>query len=67
LKDIWAIRARLQVEQRAREFALFNLGWDSRLRGSDLVALLVRDVCHGDVVAKRSIIAQARTLSPSLA
>ncbi len=47
LKDIWALRVRLQMEGRVRELALFNLGIDSKLRGCDLVALKVRDVCHG--------------------
>jgi len=41
-KDIWAIRVRLQMEHRIRELALFNLGFDSKLRGCDLVALRVR-------------------------
>ena len=34
LKDIWALRVRLQMENRVRELALFNLGIDSKLRGS---------------------------------
>ena len=29
LKDIWALRVRLQMENRVRELALFNLGIDS--------------------------------------
>ncbi len=33
LKDIWALRVRLQMEGRVRELALFNLGTDSKLRG----------------------------------
>lgn len=37
LKDVWAIRIHLQMEQRARELALFNLALDSKLRGCDLV------------------------------
>ena len=37
LKEIWAIRIRLQLDHRARELALFNLAIDSKLRGSDLV------------------------------
>ena len=49
-KDIWALRVRLQMEGRVRELALLNLGIDSKLRGCDLVALTVRDVCHGDQV-----------------
>lgn len=31
-KDIWALRVRLQMENRIRELALFNLGIDSKLR-----------------------------------
>jgi len=49
LKDIWALRVRLQMEGRVRELALFNLGIDSKLRACDLVGLKVRDVCHGDL------------------
>ena len=49
-KEVWAIRARLQMENRARELALFDLGIDSKLRACDLVKLRVRDVCHGDRV-----------------
>lgn len=33
LKDIWALRVRLQMEGRVRELALFNFGIDSKLRG----------------------------------
>lgn len=33
VKDIWAFRVRLQMENRVRELALFNLGIDSKLRG----------------------------------
>lgn len=32
LKEIWAIRVRLQVEHRVRELAMFDLGLDSKLR-----------------------------------
>ncbi|MCU0298972.1 MAG: tyrosine-type recombinase/integrase [Candidatus Nanopelagicales bacterium] len=64
LKDIWALRVRLQMEGRVRELALFNLGIDSKLRGCDLVALKVRDVCHGDQVASRAIVMQHKTQRP---
>jgi hypothetical protein len=50
-KEVWAIRARLQMENRGRELAPFDLGIDSKLRACDLVKLRVRDVCHGDRVA----------------
>lgn len=64
LKDIWALRVRLQMEGRVRELALFNLGIDSKLRGCDLVSLKVRNVCHGDQVAVRAIIVQHKTHRP---
>ena len=64
LKDIWALRVRLQMEGRVRELALFNLGIDSKLRGCDLVALKVRDVCHGDQVTTRAIVMQHKTQRP---
>lgn len=49
LKEIWAIRVRLQLAGRRRELAPLNLAIDSRLRACDLVKLRVRDVCHGTV------------------
>ena len=63
-KEIWALRVRLQMDGRTRELALFNLGIDSKLRGCDLVALKVRDVCHGDQVANRAIVMQHKTQRP---
>ena len=53
-KDVWAIRARLQLERRARDLALFNLAIDSKLRGYDLVRLMVEDVCAGRAGHDRS-------------
>ena len=64
LPDIWALRVRLQMQNRVRELALFNLGIDSKLRGCDLVALKVRDVCHGDQVASRAVVMQHKTQRP---
>lgn len=63
-KDIWTLRVRLQMEDRVRELALLNLGIDSKLRGCDLVALKVRDVCHGDQVASRTVVMQQKTQRP---
>jgi integrase len=64
LKDICAIRVRLQIGHRRRELALFNLAIDSKLRSCDLVRLRVRDVCHGNVVAARTIVMQQKTQRP---
>ena len=63
-KEVWAIRARLQMENRARELALFDLGIDSKLRACDLVRLRMRDVCHGDRVAARAMVLQQKTQRP---
>jgi integrase len=64
LKDIWAIRIRLQLGHRTRELALFDLGLDSKLRACDLVRLRVRDICHGDHVSMRAIVMQQKTSQP---
>jgi integrase len=64
IRDIWAIRVRLQMQTRRRELAMFNLGLDSKLRGCDLVNLRVRDVCHGAVVANRATVMQQKTHRP---
>src|SRR6266436_2531981 len=64
LKEIWAIRIRLQMASRCRELALFNLAIDSKLRACDLVQLRVRDVCHGQSMASRALILQQKTSRP---
>ena len=60
-KEIWAIRVRLRLADRRRELALFNLAIDSKLRACDLVSLRVRDVCHGQTLASRTIVLQQKT------
>jgi integrase len=64
LKEIWAIRVRLQIYARTRELALFDLGIDSKLRACDLVKLQVRDIAHGDRIATRAIVVQKKTSRP---
>ena len=64
LKDIWAIRIRLQLNHRTRELALFDLGLDSKLRACDLVKLRVKDICNGGRVANRAIVLQQKTSLP---
>jgi len=46
VKEIWAIRIRLQLAERTRELALFNLAVDSKLRSCDLMTVRVRDITH---------------------
>ena len=64
LKEIWAIRIRLQMNHRTRKLALFNLAIDSKLRGCDLVGLRVHDVAQGSHVAARAIVMQKKTQRP---
>jgi site-specific recombinase XerC len=64
LKEIWAIRIRLQLAKRTRELALFNLAIDSKLRGCDLVGVRVHDVVQGSRIAPRAIVMQKKTQRP---
>lgn len=64
LKDIWAIRIRLQLGNRTRELAMFDLGLDSKLRACDLVKLRLRDISHGDRISTRAIVLQQKTSLP---
>ncbi|MBB2931960.1 hypothetical protein FHX59_006434 [Paraburkholderia silvatlantica] len=64
LKEIWAIRVRLQLSSQVRDLAMFNLAIDSKLRVCDLTKLRVRDVCHGEHVASRATIMQQKTQRP---
>jgi integrase len=64
LKEIWAIRVRLELSSRTRDLALFNLAIDSKLRACDLVKLKVRDISHGDRVTSRAIVMQQKTGRP---
>ena len=64
LKEIWAIRIRLQISQQIRDLALFNLAIDSKLRSCDLVKIRVRDVTHGANVSRRAMVMQQKTGQP---
>ena len=64
LREIWAIRIRLQLLQRHRDLALFNLAIDSKLRGCDLVGLTVNDVATSIGIKKRSGVRQRKTGRP---
>ncbi|SEM20047.1 hypothetical protein SAMN04488129_13216 [Halomonas daqiaonensis] len=64
IKDIWAIRVRLQLAEKVRDLAIFELAIDSKLRACDLVALCVRDVTHGNHISSRATIMQKKTKRP---
>ena len=64
LKEIWAIRIRLQISKQTRDLALFNLAIDSKLRSCDLVKIRVRDVTHGATISRRAMVMQQKTGEP---
>jgi integrase len=64
ISEIWAIRVRLEIYERIRDLALFNLAIDSKLRGCDLVQLRVQDVSHGGHVSGRATVMQQKTKQP---
>ena len=64
LKEIWAIRVRLQLSTNLRDLALFDLAIDSKLRGCDLVKLKIGDLVAGSEVRDRAMIIQRKTGRP---
>ena len=63
-KHVWAIRTKLQIEQRTRDLAMFNLAIDSKLRGCDVVALKVEDVAPNGYSVDRATVRQKKTGRP---
>lgn len=64
MKEVWSIRARLELKKRVRDLALFNLAIDSKLRACDLTRLTVDDVAAGGEVKTRGIVVQKKTGRP---
>jgi integrase len=63
-KHVWSIRTRLQLEGRKRDLALFNLAIDSKLRGCDLVSIMVEDVAPRGCALDRATVRQKKTGHP---
>lgn len=63
-KQVWAIRARLELAGNLRDLALFNVAIDSKLRGCDLVKLLVADLVKDGRVRERASVVQSKTRRP---
>jgi site-specific recombinase XerC len=64
LKEIWAVRIRLQMANIVRDLTLFDLGLDSKLRGCDLVKLRIGDVAIGRSIRSRCMVVQQKTGRP---
>lgn len=63
-KYVWLIRTKLQLEERARDLAMFNLAIDSKLRGCDLTSLKVDDIVQKGQAIGRAIVRQRKTGKP---
>jgi integrase len=63
-KHVWAVRTRLQLANRLRDLALFDLAIDSKLRGCDVVALKVVDVAPHGCAVDRASVRQRKTGRP---
>lgn len=64
LREIWAIRIRLQIEEKRRELALFNLAIDGKHRACDLLSLRVSDVSlrKSNLISRGSSSAEDKTI-----
>ena len=63
-KEVWSIWVRLQINEKTRDLALFNLAIDSKLRSCDLVALRVSDVVVAGSIRERAVVVQQKTGRP---
>ena len=64
LREIWATPIRVQLENKIKELALFNLAITSKLRSCDLVTLKVKDVTYGNSTLLRTMILQQKIKKP---
>ena len=71
-KYIWAIRQHLKSIGSIRDFAMFNIALDAKLRGCDLVKLRLSDIAQGGTIRharrssskRRGVPSRSRLLSP---
>ena len=63
-KHVWAIRTRLQLAKKVRDLALFNVAIDSKLRGCDVVRLMIDDITANGVCIERATVRQRKTGRP---
>src|SRR5580658_8665385 len=63
-KHVWSIRTKLQMADRKRDLALFNLAIDSKLRGCDVIAFKVEDIAPHGYAVERATVRQKKTGQP---
>jgi hypothetical protein len=64
-KHVWPIRTKLQIAERTRDLAMFNLAIDSKLRGCDVVSLRGRTLLRTGMLLIERPCARRRPASPS--
>jgi hypothetical protein len=62
--NVWAIRVRLEIAEKLRNLALFNMAIDSKLRGCDLVKVKVTDLYSAGRMKERTSVLQSKTQKP---
>ena len=63
-KQVWAIRARLELANNLRDLAVFNVAIVSKLRGCNLAELSVSDLVKDDRFRERVSLIQSKTKRP---
>ena len=63
-REVWGIRVRLDLADKTRDLAMFNMAIDSKLRGCDLVRLKLGDVAQGSEIRRRATVMQRKTRQP---
>jgi integrase len=64
VREVWAIRVRLQHTQWLRDLALFNLAIDSKLRACDVVSVGIDDVLLSGTQRSRASVVQQKNRKP---
>jgi hypothetical protein len=63
-KQIWAVRFFLGRERCVRDRALFDLAIHSKLRGCDMIKIMIRDVVAGPEIRTRATSFSRRSSRP---
>ena len=63
-QDVHRVRAYLELNNKVRDLALFDLAVDSKLRACDLVRLRVSDIVRNDEITSRARVIQKKTGRP---
>jgi integrase len=63
-RDVWAIRFFLDEHRRLRDRALFDQAIESKLRGCDIVKMMIGDIVTSGTIRNRSTVMEQKTHRP---